>query len=170
MASFWEEFTGGELSQGDLFLDCRVPVIPPNFSDVSETEIGIEQRSLITLTQTCDLVNGKASYVTLCPIYSLPEYLALRPELNTRSKKEELRRGKWEGVLLLSALSSIEDKENAFLVLFREVHSLPIQYLQAKARSESQRYRLKSPYLEYFSRAFGNFIGRVALPFEIPAF
>ena len=170
MATYWESFSGAELSQGDLFLDCKIPVIPPTFSDAAESEIDIERRSLITLTQSCDLVNRKTTYVTLCPIYALSEYLSLNPDLNSKAKKEDLRRGKYEGVMLLSSLGSVEDRENSFIARFREVYSLPIQYLQSRASATAVRYRLKSPYLEHFSRSYGNFIGRVALPKEIPSF
>lgn len=53
---------------------------------------------------------------------------------------------------------------------FREIHSLPIKYLQAHALKIGNRWRLKSPYLEHFSQAFARFFMRVGLPSAIERF
>ena len=71
---------------------------------------------------------------------------------------------------MLSAFDSVLKNEDAFIVSFKEVYSLPLVYIKKKASSLENRYRLKTPYLEYFSQGFGKYFSRVALPREIQRF
>ena len=56
------------------------------------------------------------------------------------------------------------------VVDFREIFSLPIDYLKDHAVRLGPRWRLKSPFLEHFSQAFARFFMRVGLPSSIPEF
>jgi hypothetical protein len=53
---------------------------------------------------------------------------------------------------------------------FREIYSLPSDYLTDHAISLGTRWRLMSPFLEHFSQAFARFFMRVGLPSTIPEF
>ena len=69
--SFWRKISESNLRQGDFLLNCPIPV----FSDIPKEDLSLEveigKSNLIILTQSCDLENGKAELVALCPIYSL---------------------------------------------------------------------------------------------------
>jgi hypothetical protein len=56
------------------------------------------------------------------------------------------------------------------MVDFREIYSLPFDYLVSRAAQLGPRWRLRSPYLEHFSQAFARFFMRVGLPSTIPPF
>jgi hypothetical protein len=53
---------------------------------------------------------------------------------------------------------------------FREIFSLPHEYLADHAKRLGPRWRLKPPFLEHFSQAFARFFMRVGLPSTIPEF
>jgi hypothetical protein len=58
----------------------------------------------------------------------------------------------------------------ALVVDFREIYSLPFDYLAERTNLLGRRWRLRSPYLEHFSQAFARFFMRVGLPSTIPPF
>lgn len=53
---------------------------------------------------------------------------------------------------------------------FREIYSLPIEYLERHSLNLDDRWRLQSPFLEHFSQAFARFFMRVGLPSAVPPF
>ena len=75
-----------------------------------------------------------------------------------------------EGLHMLGALSDPANNREAFVVDFREIYSLPFEYLVKHATELGPRWRLKSPFLEHFSQAFARFFMRVGLPSTIPEF
>jgi hypothetical protein len=56
------------------------------------------------------------------------------------------------------------------IVDFRQIFSLPFEYLTTRAEELGDRWRLDSPFLEHFSQAFARFFMRVGLPSAIPPF
>jgi len=170
LESFWGKVTESNLRQGDYLMSCPIPV----FSEVPQNnralEIQIGFANLIVVTQSCDLVNGKNELVALCPIYSLAEFEEANPKATQKGFWEQVRRAKIEGFYLLSSFENPENNRECLVVDFREIYSLPYEFLTKHADSLETRWRLRSPYLEHFSQAFARFFMRVGLPSNIPPF
>jgi hypothetical protein len=165
MSEPWMEHRGSGLQQGDLLPGCAVPLVGADFGlDTTDAEIVIESRTLIVLTQSCDLQNEKTILAALCPIYSLNEFEGVNAEFT--------KKGYWEteGLHLLASPEDPQQNRLARVVDFREIFSLPVAYLQRHAEAIESRWRLQSPFLEHFSQAFARFFMRVGLPTAIPPF
>lgn len=170
---WWEEVRGSQLAQGDLLDSCLLPTfIEPTRAEDGTLEMDCEgnRASLIVMTQSCDLVNEKASSVALCPIWTLAEYESFFPAFEKKGAWESVRKGRVESLHLLASPSSPDENRAALVVVFEEIFSLPIEYLKGHADSLGNRWRLKSPYLEHLSQAFARFFMRVGLPSTIPPF
>ncbi len=178
--TYWERLGQNAqplLAQGDYLPQCLVPNVGPDFApeDVKEGEIvdahhavDVRGYDLIIVTQSCDLEQNRAPLVALCPIYGLGEFESKNPSM--KGKWNEVRKGRIEGLHLLSSFQEASDPTQCRVVNFREVYSLPISYLRRHAEAQASRYRLKSPYLEHFSQGFARFFMRVGLPSQIPTF
>ena len=71
---------------------------------------------------------------------------------------------------MLASPAVPDDNREALVVDFREIYSLPSDYLTDHAAQLGLRWRLLSPFLEHFSQAFARFFMRVGLPSTIPEF
>jgi hypothetical protein len=169
--SFWTEVTGERLAQGDYLLDCPVPVFPADYGQTEgNSEVGVRLVDLIVVTQSCDLENKKVSLVAMCPISTIAQLKTVDEKYGKNDRLEEIRKGKWEALHMLSSPESPTNNQDVRIVDFREIHSLPVQFLGAHAIKLGKRRRLKSPYLEHFSQAFARFFMRVGLPSAIQKF
>ncbi len=169
--SFWEESRSPALHQGEYLPLCPVPLLQEKPRAATPDQlVPIKRYNLIIVTQSCDLEQGKASLVALCPIFLLAKYELINEELKKKGRWEEVRKGRVEGLHLLSSFTHPDDGRDALVVDFREVHSLPFELLVQHALECGPRWRLKSPYLEHFSQAFARFFMRVGLPSSIPPY
>ena len=169
--SFWEVATGTTLRQGEYLTNCPVPILRERpLPGTAGQSVEIKIYDLIVVTQSCDLEQGKAEFVALCPIFPLDVYEAINPELKAKGRWEQVRKGRIEGLHLLSSPTNPENNREALVVDFGEIHSLPFDLLVNHAQGINPRWRLKSPFLEHFSQAFARFFMRVGLPSSIPAF
>lgn len=168
--SFWKKTSGSDLQQGDYIFDCPVPI----FTEIPVEKLKIVPKvkiyDLIVITQSCDLINGKSEFVAMCPIYSLENYEQINNEFSKKGRWEEVRKGRIEGLYLVSSPINPENNRECLVVDFREIYSLPFEFLTNYADSLETRWRLRSPYLEHFSQAFARFFMRVGLPANIPPF
>ena len=170
MESFWEAVSETSLRQGDYLLDCPVPVFQLPLDETGQQTYRVAGYDLIVLTQSCDLENEKIELVATCPIFPLADYEAVNPSLAKKGRWEEVRKGRVEGLHLLSSPLQPADSRAALVVDFRKIYSLPFELLTRQADAVEKRWRLKSPYLEHFSQAFARFFMRVGLPSAIPPF
>lgn len=170
MESFWSNVTGSALLQGDYLLNCPVPALTEVTDDTEEQSFLVSVYDLIVMTQSCDLENGKAAFVAMCPIYTLAEFEEVNPSFTRKGEWENVRKGRIEGLHLLGALNDPANNRESLVVDFREIYSLPFSFLSQIAEQQGNRSRLKSPYLEHFSQAFARFFMRVGLPSVIPPF
>ncbi len=170
MESFWQETGGADLRQGDYLLNCPIPLLPEQPDNLREQTLSVKEGDLIIVTQSCDLENGKVRLVAACPIYHIVEYEKINQALAKKGRWEEVRKGRVEPLHLLSSPVQPEDNRAALVVDFREIYSLPLEFLAKHAEKQGLRWRLKSPYLEHFSQAFARFFMRVGLPSSIPPF
>ena len=167
---FWIATRGPLLAQGDFLRDCLLPVHGSGARVGGDAEVALFQTDVIVITQSCDLENGKAQFVALCPIYSLAEFSRINPKFGKKNEREELRKGRHEGLHMLASPTNPANNLEALIVDFRQIYSLPVEYLGAHAEALGDRWRLQSPYLEHFSQAFARFFMRVGLPSSIPPF
>ena len=105
-----------------------------------------------------------------CPIYPVGEFEAVNPAFAKKGRWNEVLKGRVEGLHLLSSPEDPANNRGALVVDFREIYSLPFEYLTGRAAGLGPRWRLRSPYLEHFSQAFARFFMRVGLPSTIPPF
>jgi hypothetical protein len=171
MTSVWLNHRGADLLQGDYLPGCAVPIVGADFmSDVPEEFIDVETRSLIIITQSCDLANEKTFFAAMCPIVTVDAVEVTSPDFVKKGEWEKVRKGRIEGLHMLPPFEDKQSNRAALVVDFRQVFSLPVAYLQRHAGSLGDRWRLQSPFLEHFSQAFARFFMRVGLPVSIPAF
>lgn len=169
MVPFWVSTTDPPLAQGDYLPDCLVPIIPATFGPgAGTTDLTIHTVDLVIVTQSCDLARAKSGLVALCPIYPLGAFEAVNPAFARKGAWEEVRKGRREGLHLLASPTDPATGRAALVVDFREIYSLPFEYLSRHADSLGPRWRLASPFLEHFSQAFARFFMRVGLPSAVP--
>jgi hypothetical protein len=171
MMSFWISCQGEQLEQGDYLPGCWIPVVGADFDpSAAEPQISVGRSNLIIVTQSCDLANEKIALAAMCPIADLATWEQVNPDYAKRSFWESVRQGRREGLHMLSSFANASESRNALVADFRQIFSLPLQYLRNHATGLGSRWRLQSPYREHFSQAFARFFMRVGLPTAIPAF
>ena len=106
----------------------------------------------------------------MCPISPIQTFEKRNPEFTKKGKWNDVRKGRMEGLHMLEPLGNSTSNREALVVDFREIYSLPFEYLVKHATELGSRWRLKSPFLEHFSQAFARFFMRVGLPSTIPEF
>ena len=165
---------GDELEQGDILECCPVFSPPPNLTlnSLQEQEVDFiwEQRDVIIMSQSCDLVKGneKITEVLLCAVWNLSELT--EGHLSTKKGREEARRGQLPAHHLLNGCD-LPDAEREFRVVdFHRIYALPLDFTREFATKNQKRIRLLSPYREHLSQAFARFFMRVGLPTDIPPF
>ncbi len=167
----WEDCREASLFQGEYLEDCPVVLISESaFSDSDkELDATVEIRNLLVMTQSCDLAQNKAKSVALCPIYSLDVFASLNNTYLRRKSWESVRQGRVEGLHMVAGFSSFNNQE-ALVIDFRQIYSLPIGFLNNFISKSRKRKCLKSPYLEHTAQAFARFFMRVGLPSSIEQF
>jgi hypothetical protein len=171
--SFWTKVSGTRLAQGDLLPGCLVPHFEADFGAAGEgapETLALGEQTLIIVTQSCDLENGKVGLVAMCPAHTLEDFEAINPPFKKKELWENVRKGRVEGLHLLGSLNTPDDNRGSLVVDFGQIFSLPPAYLERRAAALGQRQRLDSPYLEHFSQAFARYFMRVGLPSQIPTF
>ena len=164
--------SGPDLQQGDILENC--PVFDPestNLDDPKErSTFTWEQRSVIILTQSCDLIPGreKTRHLLLCALWRLDEFPKDHHLANLKGL-EEARRGNIPGFHMIGPSEQSEFREGARLVDFKRTWSLPLDYLRQKAQSRLH-LRLLPPYREHLSQGFARYFMRVGLPSDITPF
>jgi len=137
----------------------------------NEGAIRIDTFDLIIVTHSCDLVEDVSGMVvSLCHVDSVPKFEAVNPSIKESGRWGKVRNGQVQGLHLLPSPKTPEDGRASLVVDFRRVFALPLPYVRKHANEVGRRLRLLSPYLEYFSQAFGHYFMRVGLPTQIPKF
>jgi hypothetical protein len=169
--SFWDRVEERGLRQGDYLPGCSIPVFGSSFTATDDPqEVRADRGDLIVVTQSCDLEQHKVRLVATCPIFPLAEFETVNPAFARKGRWNEVLKGRVEGLHLLASPTIPEDNRQALVVDFREIYSLPHDYLVEYASRLGPRWRLRPPFLEHFSQAFARFFMRVGLPSTIPEF
>lgn len=177
LSDWYELFEGRELEQGDVFEGCPVFRVPADLpyplpAEGAEAEFGVETQDMIVMSQSCDLVEGQKGigFVTLCPLWPLSTMAEADGFLASTYGKEMCRRGNLPGYHMLAASENADWQREVSIVSFREIHSLPVEFLRNLAEQNGDRLRLRSPYREHLAQAFARYFMRVGLPVDIPSF
>jgi hypothetical protein len=166
--SFWNQVATPQLAQGDFLPDCAVPIF--FVSGAEAEEIPTLEYDLVIVTQSCDLVNQKATLVACCPIFPIEVFEQFNTDFQSKGRWEEVRKGRMEGLHLVGSRTEPGNNRLASVVDFREIYSLPFDYLTKRAAELGPRWRLAPPFLEHFSQSFARFFMRVGLPASIPPY
>jgi hypothetical protein len=165
----WSEVEGSELHQGDYLPGIQVPLFQNPFVEripeegaEAERPTEVQEKDVIVVSHTCDLLLDKIRFVALCPVDTIAEREKDQPKMSKEWKN--IQKGRYEGLHLLGSCTDPNDQASALVVDFREIISLPRGYFEGHAVACGKRYRLQSPFLEHFSQSFGRFYMRVALP------
>lgn len=166
---------GTELSQGDILLGCRRPIIPAVASDTSDPfALQFETVDAVVLTQSCDLViredgSCEASDVLLCVAH--PKRRLDNHRIFSRDDKwEEARKGRMSYFHVLNECLEPGLELDFMLVDFHWLFTLSIDVVRQQARVAGCRLRLQPPYREHLSQAFARHFMRVGLPSDIAPF
>lgn len=175
MDPFWEKCTESTLRQGDYLPKCLVPVPTPDFDMKARAgdtvEIPCDEYELIVITQSCDLINEPSpQFVVLCPIYPIVKFEEVNEKFKKKGTWNNVLKGRVGGLHLLASPTDPANNRKAFVVDFREIYSLPHDYLARRVSDLEYHWRLLPPYLEHFSQAFARHFMRVGLPSDIPKF
>jgi hypothetical protein len=178
--SDWYELVQGEdLEQGDILERCPVFRPPADMTwsdkeavpDIGDIDIGLQD--LVIVSQSCDIASGQKSdmwLVVLCPLWRLSAAGEVNSFLKSSYGKEECRRGNLAGYHMIAASEHDQWSREISIVSFRELWSLPLDFVRNFAASKGLRPRMKSPYREHLSQALARYFMRVGLPSEVPSF
>jgi hypothetical protein len=176
LQQWYEVIEGSDLLQGDFFPDCPIVLPPDEFLMLDEglADMIVTARTrlynVVVMSQSCDLMQRKLSWVLVCPHWSLNELETMDARFKPPKMKEEVRRGHVPAYHMLSACDLQGFEREIQIVDFRTVVGVPFEFLTELARRRGPRLRLLSPYREHLSQAFARFFMRVGLPADIPPF
>ena len=168
---------GDELEQGDILESCPVFSPPSNLTrnslEIEELEFIWEERDVIIMSQSCDLVKGreKLKDVLFCTVWSHSELETL-PEtaFSAKGDWEQTRKGQRPAFHVLNECTLPNAERDFSIVDFRRTYALPLNFTREFALRVPNRIRLLPPYREHLSQAFARFFMRVGLPSDIPPF
>jgi hypothetical protein len=170
----WYEILSKEdgLQQGDLIPSCPIVVPPAKIVEGDTLDVRVDLIDSIVLSQSCDLVNGKAEIVLVCPYYSLKTFLAGFPAEQIKGKGQSkiidnLRKGFFPSYHLLNNDGGIDPLADYQVVDFRNVYGIQYTALINIIQNIEPRIRLLPPYREHLSQGFARYFMRVGLPQDI---
>ena len=167
--TWWDAISGDELGQGHLLSGVLLPRIKTEMllklPKSRNAQANCEITTAITVTQSCDWADAKRALVS--QVITVDEG---RKRGLTEVSLQDITDGRRPQYVALAGPNDATNKEECLLVDFQMTWSLPIQYLRDIASAMIDRPVLRSPYLEYFSAAFGRCFSRVALPLDLPVF
>lgn len=160
-----------DVQQGDILDDYPVFIPPDDIPEDGPMDFTYEQRDLIIMSQSCDLVKGreKVSDVLFCAVWKRSELKDMPNFAGDNSQMEQARKGMMPGFHVLAECTLEGHGREVRVVDFRRVHSLPITFVRKRAAGK-ERIRLQPPYREHLSQAFARYFMRVGLPADIPSF
>ncbi len=162
MPSAWTQITGSELEQGDYLPGCLAVVVPADFPENRRAHV--VAYDLIVASQSCDLQSHGIDFVALLAVQTVTRFGEANPGFKRRGEWDNVRKGRGAGLYLFPDPADPDNEHAGLVVDFRQIFSLPGQYLSRHASDLGSRWRLQSPHREHFSRAFGDYFSRIALP------
>lgn len=167
---------GDRLYQGEIVFDCPVARWQTGSTDAADLQAWAEYVELdaVIMSQDCDLENRKLESVILCPAITIAE-ARLPWEDFMRSKNQSPTDNAWishlrkigqgteVGLALLNDFPETHPGGKR-LVDFKDVSTVPLDFLEARVKGRADRLMLCPPYREHLSQSFARFFMRVGLP------
>lgn len=167
---------GHRLTQGELIFDCPVAKWRAVSTVGEDPQTLAEYISIdvIVMSQDCDLENDKIDHVVLCPAFPEEEYRARWSEVASavgqnptdkawNKRKQAMARGDEVAVTLLNNLPESHGGAQR-IVDFKEIYSVPREFLESLTGARQRRIMLGPPYREHLSQSFARYFMRVGLP------
>ena len=114
------------IEQGDLIEDCPLPVLQEPDDPAAGAGLLLPSARVVVLTQTCDLVQGKAARAVVAVCYPA-QLLIDRQILKPTTIRDQIRLGKMYGWYFLPAAEEIGLTES--VVDLRDLHTIPVPIL-----------------------------------------
>lgn len=178
MLSDWYELVeGDELMQGDIIQRCPVFRPPSDLTWPIESNeaivFNVGSQDAVIMSQSCDLQAGQKPdmwLAILCPVWKLSEAAKVSQYLASSYGKEECRRGHLPGYHMIAGCEDDRWKQEVSIISFREVLSLPLNFVRQMVQHLGARPRIRAPYREHLAQAFARYFMRVGLPADVPPF
>ncbi len=175
LSDWYELVRGDALEQGDIFDACPVFRPPSDLPwPVDQNDESVEftgtSSDVVIMSQSCDIAPDQKSdmwLVLFCPVWDLSAAARVNQFLGSSFGKEECRRGHLPGYHMIDGC---QNKREISIVSFREVWSLPLDFVRRMAAKSGRRLRMRSPYKEHLAQAFARYFMRVGLPADIEPF
>jgi len=150
------------LEQGDV-LDLAAPRVVHDISLPGRVKVQLLKGRWVVLSQSCDLENDKIPQVLLAAAVAYTE-LATHDH---NAKRSEFRRSLVQNVAVAYSLLPKFDGPPAIewtVVDFHHLRLMDKAAVEEAAWKMGNRLRLRSPYKENLSQAYGRYMMRTALP------
>jgi len=165
------------LEQGDVIFDISnfTPIFDESTdfdSDNPVIKMLQEKNDAVILSQSCDINGQKGGKINilLAPIYPLSEFRRLNTNLGSEVGLEGIRQQRNPSYHMLNSCD-IEGFELEIMVVdFRNIFTISLPNVWFMLGNGIKRMRMRSPYVEFLSAAYGRSIMRVGLPSDIPKF
>lgn len=171
MANNWYSIINDEsLEQGDILEGVSVLKPTTEFLTGQTKDIEATSHNAIILTQSCDLNNAKTPWVQVASLHKLSDMQEEYEVFKHKKTLETIRRGYEHKFHMLNKCEIFGHECEICVVDFRDVFTIPFQYVSDFVKTSGVRRRLNSPYKEHLSQAYAKFYMRVGLPNDIPSF
>lgn len=155
--------TDATIEQGDVFDECPLPVLADaDAGAVAVAGLVVPKVTVVVLTQTCDLVQAKASRAVVAVTYPA-QLLVARQILKPATVRDQVRLGKVHGWYFLPASADAIGLPESVIDL-RDLHTIPVAVLTGLIASGKRRCRITTPYREHMAQHFAVTYMRIALP------
>jgi hypothetical protein len=154
--------TDALLDQGDLIDNCVILSIKEfNLDRGDPPRINVAINRVLVLTQTCDLVNRKATNATVAVVHEA-QFIVDKGLLKPADVRGPVRAARVYGWYFLPASSDLG--LNEMIVDLRQLHTVRLDLLTALSKVGRRRARLLSPYREHLAKHFADTFSRIGLP------
>jgi hypothetical protein len=150
------------LDQGDIIDDCFIVSVKEfNLDRHDPPLLNVARDRVLVLTQTCDLVQGKTSAVTIAVVHEA-QLIVDKGLLKPADVRGPVRAARVYGWYFLPASSDLG--LNEMIVDLRQLHTVRLDLLTTLSRQGKRRARLLSPYREHLAKHFADTYSRIGLP------
>lgn len=150
------------LDQGDILDECpllRLKTVEP--SALGQPDVDFAFRRVIVLTQTCDLMNEKATIANVAEVFDA-QFLIDQKLFKSADVKGPLRAGRIWGWYFLPADTTLGLSE--MIIELRSLHTVPLDLLRNLCRLGKRRGQVQPLYREHLAKHFADTFSRIGLP------
>jgi hypothetical protein len=150
------------IDQGGIIDSCPVLLLAFfDLKDLETPEINVPLARLLVLTQTCDLVNQKATHA-VCAVIHEAEWLVEQQTLKAAEIRGHVRAGRVFGWYYLPKSTALDLPE--MIVSFRQLHTVRMDLLIALCQGGQRKARVQPLYREHLAQHFADTYSRIGLP------